>query len=98
MQTSFATLIDQAIENLPPLRRGIYSRLMKNDKIRSKVHDFVLSKCCDEMPQEMSSFMSINGFNANTTFDLDIEKVEEWIQLILKYLPQILALIMSLFA
>jgi len=92
-------MIDDAIERLPFLRRKIVQRnLARNPEKREEIADQVLLKMSED-PQASAVFgssiaagMASGSITAKTPFSLDIDKLEQLIQLILKYLPQILQL------
>lgn len=92
-------MIDDAIERLPFLRRRIVQRkLASNPEKREEIADQVLLKMSED-PQASAVFgssiaagMASGSITAKTPFSLDIDKLEQLIQLILKYLPQILQL------
>lgn len=104
-ETTFATLVDEAIEKLGPIRRMILKRQMKSETYRQTLYDNLAAKCCDELDEEtVAQFYSKfddNGidesFDAHAALAIDPERLSKLLDLIIKYLPQILAIIFQLF-
>lgn len=94
-------MIDDAIERLPFLRRKIVQRnLARHPHKREEIADQVLLKISED-PAAIAIFgssiaegIASGSITAQTPFSIDIDKLEQLIQLILKYLPQILQLFM----
>lgn len=99
-QKTFASLVDQAIEELPSFRRNILKRQMKSEKYQQTLYDALAAQCCDELCEEDAALLYSGvdeEFDAHAALAIDPERLGKILDLIIKYLPQILALIFQLF-
>ena len=94
-------IIDDTIERLPFLRRKIVQRhFARHPEKREELADQVLLSISTD-PAAIAIFgssiaegIASGSITAQTPFSIDIDKLEQLIQLILKYLPEILKLFM----
>lgn len=103
-QTTFATLVDQAIEELGPFRRMLLRRQMKSETYAQTLYDSLAAQCCDELDEETVAAFYVKvsddtdeKFDAHAALAIDPDRLAKILELIIKYLPQILALIFQLF-
>jgi len=107
--TTLYGLLDQAIPSMmdqlkeqgvgPLMRVVIATRLKHNDKLRDQiVAELALKVRQDEEFQKLCpdccALMDAEGFMLTKPFSIDIDNIAKLLDLILKYLPAILALFM----
>ena len=95
--------VDEAVDTLPFFRRALTRARLGIPRVRNAAmmelqnamqHDQEMVALCAPMVLSMDG----EGFTADTPFAIDVDKLDQLLQLILKYLPSILELIMKLFA
>jgi hypothetical protein len=100
-----AGLLDAAIEKLPPLRKARTKRIFaRKPSIKQECLDEVCLAVCANA--ECAAVLGtakiaelLSGSSCGTaTFELDLDQLERFLQIIIEYLPQILEIIMKLFA
>lgn len=97
---TFDELLDDAVERLPWLRRRVAKRRLRSQDARQGAIDELRLKLCDD--EECKSMglhpvMASAAVVATTPFAIDIDNLERLLELIIKYLPQILDIILPLF-
>lgn len=92
-------MIDDAIERLPFLRRNIVKRnLARNPAKRVEIADQVLLALSEDTAAKtafgagISEGIASGAITAQTPIGIDVDKLEQILALIFKYLPQILQL------
>jgi hypothetical protein len=99
MNLTINEAIDKAVAKMRPIRRAVMQRRLQNTDYREQVADELLLKlwadkgCCTLVP-ELGIAKGSDSFTATTTFAVDPENLEKFLQIILTYLPQILELIL----
>jgi hypothetical protein len=96
-------LIDDAIESLPPFRRGMVKRnLARNPAKREEIADRVLMRMSEDerispvMGAGFAAGIASGAITASTPVGIDVDKLKQIMDLIFEYLPKILQLL-SLF-
>lgn len=100
MSKTLSQLLDDAVDASPFFRRMAYKWKLRNASFRDKVLIDLRVKLHDDPEvQEMgiSTILASDAFNANAVIQIDLDKLEKLIQLIIKYLPEIIKLIGILF-
>lgn len=99
--------VDLAIDQLGPVRKSFMKRLMNRPKIREAIIENVALKLSDdervkalgpEFGQYLGQVMSGQTGLMTAAFSIDTAKLEQLLKLIVEYLPQIIQIIMMLFA
>ncbi len=104
MSTQQLTLneaVDQAIETLPLFRRIPMKFKMRNRKLRAQVVSDLRVKLYDDPDFEKFGLVQAFGsdeFTADTPFNIDIDNLAKFLELIIKYLPAIIEIFIKLFA
>lgn len=94
--------LDLAVDKLPLLRRRAANRRLSRPKIREAALDDLAIKLCDDC--DCCSILgpafvaALESGSIDTKFELDLDQLERLLQIIIEYLPQILEIIMKLFA
>lgn len=96
-------LMWEAVDRLPKVRKGVMKfRLRTMPKFREQVRNDLavkLFECPECQSMGLSPIFGSSDFNAETyQFELDTEKLERLLQLIVEYLPQIFDIIMKFVA
>lgn len=87
---SVRELTDQAINKLPWARRKSAQWMMRRHG--EEIVDHMIAKLCDEPEcSDCVPMMNAEGFDGSMKLAIDPDKIAKWIELILKYLPIILA-------
>lgn len=90
------TLLDKAIEELPWFRRNYYKLMLRNPTRREAVLAFLTSSLYDDHEFDMQeSVGAMTSYNDPIEFNPD--NLAKILELIMKYLPQILAILLPLF-
>lgn len=97
METNLSSLLDQAVEKLPPFRRRVTKRYLENAKFRQSVLEDVAVSLHDHGPPEVKSFIESDNFDAHQTVGFDPATIVVIIDLIVKYLPSIIEIIRQIF-
>lgn len=100
IQKNLEELVWDAIERAPWWRRGPYRRRMRRDRSREIILQELrmkLADCdrCAEMGYQQ--LMRSSAVTNTTRFEVDLDNLEQFFQLILEYLPQIMEMILSFF-
>lgn len=88
-------LVDDAIDSLPPLRRRLTKGYFRRKpEERDELESRMMLAISDDSDFEVSyaDGMRSGAITASTPLQLDPAKVQQWIELFLKYLPIILKL------
>lgn len=93
--TTFADLVDTAIEKLPPIRRRLVRLRMRNATYSEMLYNELMVRCCEESSEFATLCEEVEGFGANAPFSLDLDKLDQLLAIIIKYLPSILELILK---
>lgn len=93
-------LIDEAVEELPFIRRRMTKRWLARGDNHAELSDSVMLKLCD--CEEVKAMGLSQGFAsgaiaADTPIGFDPENLRKFLDLIIEYLPKILQIIMPLF-
>lgn len=94
-ETTLAELVAQAIEKLPPFKRRVAQIRMRSKKYREAVYAEVGEKLANDDACPFCATIQAEGFTEATTFGIDIDKLDQILALILKYLPSILELVLK---
>lgn len=100
MNLTINEAIDKAVAKMRPIRRAVMQRRLQNADYREQVANELLLKlwddknCCALVP-ELGIAKGSDSFTATTTFAVNPENLEKFLQIILTYLPQILELILK---
>lgn len=98
METTIDSLLDKAVDKLPPVRRLLYRRLLTNKKNRENVSALLITKL--ENDEDACSCLPVVGdasFTASTPFSIDPDNLDKFLAIIVKYLPMILEIIFKFF-
>lgn len=96
--------LDMAVAKLPPLRRTVMRMRLRSEGFRSRTLAELRLKlsedaeCCAMLGDSFGAGLADESFGDETPFSIDLGNLEQFLQLILKYLPQILEIIFKLFA
>lgn len=96
--------LDMAVAKLPPLRRTVMRMRLRNEGFRSRTLAELRLKlsedteCCAMLGDSFGTGLADESIGDETPFSIDLGNLEQFLQLILKYLPQILEIIFKLFA
>ncbi len=97
-QTKVITLneaLDLAVAKLPPLRRRVTERRLKNVKFREAVLDELALQLSEDEECPCRAVLQGDTFTAETRFEIDLDNLERFLQIIIKYLPTILELVLK---
>jgi hypothetical protein len=89
---SFSDLVDEAIDKLPLVRRKLVKRRMNNAAYREELCASCMSHCMSAMP---SFAVQAGDADEFTAFSLDLTTIDKLLELIVKYLPTIIDLILK---
>jgi len=100
---SVSELLDLAVDKLPMLRRRVVKARLSSRRYRAALLDELALKLCDN--PESSAILGatvINGLmeggiSSQEKFGFDPANLEKLLQIIIEYLPQLLAIILPLF-
>lgn len=100
---SVSELLDLAVDKLPPLRRRVVKLRLSSRKYRDALLDELALKLCDN--PESSAILGAGvvtglmdgGISSQEKFGFDPANLEKLLQIIIKYLPELLAIILPLF-
>ena len=87
--------LDLAVAKLPPLRKRVTERRLKNAKVREAVLDELALKLAEDDECPCQAIMQDSGFTSETRFELDLDNLEKFLQIIIKYLPTILEIVLK---
>jgi hypothetical protein len=87
--------LDQAVASLGPIRRRVNEKRLKNPKYRDAVLDELAMRLSEDKDCPCQAIMAADGFSATTRFELDLDNLEKFLQIIIKYLPTILELVLK---
>lgn len=101
VQISLNEAIDQATERLPFLRRRIAKRAFRRDpELKAEVADRIMvgaekderfEACC----LGLCSGYASGSISASTSFGIDLDNLERFLQIIVEYLPKILEIVLK---
>lgn len=104
-QITLNEAIDLAVEQLGPIRRAAVKRHFRNQQVRARFAEDLASKlveddgCCELVPQmAVVAAVGDSEFTADVPFGIDPDKLQKFLEIIVTYLPKILAIILPLFA
>lgn len=92
---SLSEALDLAVAKLPPLRRRVTERRLKNAKYRETVLDELAVKCSENDDCPCKTIMQGSEFTSDMKFELNLDNLEKFLQIIIKYLPTILELVLK---
>lgn len=97
-KVSASELVEQAIEELGPIRRRFVKRRMRDEKFREALIEGVLADVCEdpECPGEFKHHCESFGFEYGQAIEIDWETKLKIIKLIVQYLPALIK-VLSLF-
>lgn len=90
--------LDLAVNKLGPLRERVMRRRLRNAEYRESVLDELalkLSACPDCASLGIQTVFSSSGFSAHTPFQINLDNLERFLQIIIQYLPTILDLVLK---
>lgn len=91
-ETNLKTMTEAAIARLPWARRRIAQRVMARNP--DAFLELVAAKLAESPDaEELHATINSEAFDSTTMMAIDWEKLEKWIDLILKFLPLIIAFI-----
>ena len=91
-------LVEQAIEELPRFRRRVTEFRMSRPRVREAFYpELILALVESDLPATTRTLFAGETFDETTRFTIDVDRIREILDLVLEYLPQILALILTLF-
>jgi flagellar biosynthesis/type III secretory pathway protein FliH len=91
-ETNLKTMTEAAISRLPWARRRIAQRVMARNP--DAFLELVAAKLAESPDaDELHATINSETFDGMTMMEIDWEKLEKWIELILKFLPLIIAFI-----
>lgn len=101
---SMSELLDLAVDKLPPLRRRVAKfRLSASRRYRNNVLDQLCIYCCDNpecaaiMGTATADGLMSGEISATDSFNLDLDQLERFLQILIEYLPKLLEIILPLF-
>ena len=87
--------LDLAVAKLPPLRKRVTERRLKNPKVREAVLDEMALKLSEDKDCPCKVMMASETFSADMKMELNLDNLEKFLQIIIKYLPTILELVLK---
>lgn len=94
-EVSLAELVEQAIEKLGPVRRRVSKLRMRSEAYREHVYAEVAAKLAEDTSCPCCTVFAAQSFSATGRFAIDIDKIDQILALIVKYLPAILELVLK---
>lgn len=91
-----------AVERLPWLRRVVLQRRLRNKAYREAVEQELACRCADDdeccrLVPAFAAMSSQENYSTAQEFAIDLDNLEKFLQIIIKYLPQIIELIFKFF-
>lgn len=94
---SLNSLIDQAVDQMPPIRRRAYKRLLARPLIHAEIADHVASEMVDEpCCAQVVACASCDDFDGNVMMAVDPENLKAILDFIMKILPLIIKIFIGI--
>lgn len=87
--------LDLAVAKLGPLRKKVTERRLRNAKYREAVLDELALKLSEDKDCPCQAIIAGPSFSADQKFELDLDNLEKFLQIIIKYLPTILEIVLK---
>jgi hypothetical protein len=87
--------LDLAVAKLPPLRRRVTERRLRNAEYRKSVLDELALKLSDDKDCPCKAMLASETFSADQKMEINLDNLERLLQIIIKYLPTILELVLK---
>jgi hypothetical protein len=104
-QITLNQAIDLAVDQLGPIRRAAVKRHFRNQPVRARFAGDLASKlveddgCCELVPaMAVVAAVGDSEFTADAPFGINPDNLQKFLEIIITYLPKILAIILPLFA
>lgn len=94
-EISLSEALDLAVAKLPPLRRKVTERRLKNAKYREAVLDELAVSLSEDEECPCRAILQGPSFTPQGKFQIDLDNLERFLQIIIKYLPTILELVLK---